>query len=246
MELATLTRGDGPVRIALVHGLGADGTTWIPFADELLAHVDATVIAPDLRGHGKSGRADEYSIDTFAQDLVDTLPPGLDVVMGHSLGGTVVERAIARLGARRAIYLDPGFKLALPTRGVKGRLFWTAPRVALVVSALATARGNKAARASYSAKSRELIAAAQERFERSMAPAVFKDIAFHPVLVGPPAAPSTILLTSQSAAVLPNGLAAHLEAHGWDIRRLPDLRHDAQLQDPAGTFHALADAFSDC
>lgn len=241
MKLHTTARGDGPLKIALVHGLGVDGTTWEPFADELLAHVDATVICPDLRGHGASDRADTYSVDTFADDLVETLPQGLDIVMGHSLGGSVVERAVPRLGARRAIYLDPGFRLALPTTGLKGRLFWTVPTLTLTVTALITARGNRAARDSYPARSHELTEAAQQRFDRSMASSVFRDIAHHPVIAGAPAVPSTVLLTGQSTAVLSDALASELETHGWDIRRLPGTRHDVQLQDPARTYAALAD-----
>jgi len=244
VKLHTATRGNGPVKIVLVHGLGVDGTTWEPFADALLAHVDATVIAPDLRGHGESPRADAYSVDTFADDLVETLPRDLDVVMGHSLGGAVVERAVPRLAPRRAIYLDPGFRLALPTMGLKGRLFWAASPITLTVAALLTARGNRAARESYPARSHELADAAQKRFDRRMASSVFRDIAHHPVIAGAPAVPSTVLLTGQSAAVLPDELADELETHGWDVRRLPGTRHDVQLQDPAGTYAALADVLA--
>ena len=42
-------------------------------------------------------------------------------------------------------------------------------------------------------------------------------------------------------AVLPNTLAAELEGLGWDIRRLPRVHHDMQLENPDGTFHMIED-----
>ena len=74
-----------------------------------------------------------------------------------------------------------------------------------------------------------------------MTSAVFRDIAFHAVSVAAPEVPSTLVLSGDSAAVLPDVLAHQLEGVGWDIRRLPELRHDMQLQDPAATFAKVRD-----
>ncbi|MFI9583782.1 alpha/beta fold hydrolase [Streptomyces sp. NPDC052236] len=41
------------------------------------------VIAVDLRGHGASAH-DSYSRSLFADDLVETLPAGADLAIGHS------------------------------------------------------------------------------------------------------------------------------------------------------------------
>ena len=241
MRLSTLTRGDGSLRIGLVHGLGADATTWEPFVDALLERVDATVIAPDLRGHGTSDRADRYDVDAFADDLVENLPTDLDLVIGHSLGGAVLVRAVDRLRPGRAVYLDPGFQLALPTSGLRAKLFWAVPTHSLGVAAMLTARGERGDAHETPQRALQLGIDAQRRFDRSMTTAVFKDIAFHPTVAAAPATPSTVVLTDQSAAVLPDALATELGALGWDVRRVPGSRHDLQLQQPERAVDAIAD-----
>jgi len=241
MRLTTITTGSGPRRVGLVHGLGADGSTWKPLIERLAATGRYTVTTVDLRGHGASARAESYSVDDMADDLVESLPTGLQSVVGHSLGGAVLVRAIGRLAPERAIYLDPGFALPLPTTGLAGRLFWLAPLLPLGFAQLAQSRRSAAARAAYSAETRSLIDDAQKKFDRRMAVGVFRDVAFHPVAVARPAVPSTIVLSDQSAAVLPDALAAGLEGKGWEVRRIPGVQHDMQLEDPDRTFEVIAD-----
>jgi len=103
-------RPDGP-RVLLVHGVQAAAITWWQVADKL-ARSGAAVTAPDLRGHGASPSALRYRLDDFVADLV-ALGDGWDLVVGHSLGGTVAARALAsRTGfARRALLLEPVLEL---------------------------------------------------------------------------------------------------------------------------------------
>ncbi|WNG16729.1 alpha/beta fold hydrolase [Cystobacter fuscus] len=233
--------GNGPRRIGLVHGLGVDASTWEPFIEQLRAAGDVTVFAPDLRGHGRSPRADSWSLAEFADDVVETLPGDLDVVVGHSLGGAVLAAAVERLRPGHAVYLDPGFQLGLPTSGLGGRLFWAVPSLTLGVAALLTARSSAAARKGYPERTRRLMEDATNRFDRRMATGIFRDIAFHPVAAARPMVPSTVVLSKDSKAVLPEALASALVGFGWDVRRLPDLHHDMHLQDPAATFALLRD-----
>ena len=128
MRLATATHGDGPRRIALVHGLSADGALWHGLTERIVADGGATVTTVDLRGHGASDRSDVYTVEAFADDLVETLPTGLDLVVGHSLGGTVLERAVARLAPAHALYLDPGFRLRSPREGLRAGSSGPRPR----------------------------------------------------------------------------------------------------------------------
>jgi pimeloyl-ACP methyl ester carboxylesterase len=241
MQLTTTTTGSGPRHVGLVHGLAASAATWGPFVERLSATGRYTVTTVDLRGHGTSPRAESYRVEDMATDLVDSLPVGLDSVVGHSLGGAVLYRAVARLAPGRAVYLDPGFALPLPTSGLAGRLFWMAPLVTLGFAQLKQSRVSAAARAAYSPETRALLDEAKKQFDARMAIGVFRDVASHPVLIEAPAVPSTILLSEQSAGVLPDPLAAELEQRGWQVRRIRGVHHDMQLEDPDRTFAAVED-----
>ncbi|MFC7431430.1 MULTISPECIES: alpha/beta fold hydrolase [unclassified Agrococcus] len=244
MRLASTTTGSGPDHVGLVHGLGADGATWQPFVERLLAAGGFTVTTVDLRGHGASPRASSYALDDLADDVAETLPGGLSALVGHSLGGPVAVRAVERLMPRRAVYLDPGFGLALPTTGLAGRLFWAAPVVSLGIAQLRRARSARH-RTAPPAEMRRLQEDAARRFDGSMAIGVFRDVAFHPIEVAPPAVPSTIVLSDESPAVLPDALAASLEREGWDVRRIDGVGHDMQLEAPDRVLHAVVDLLRD-
>ena len=133
-------------------------------------------------------------LDAFAEDLVESLPTGLDVVVGHSLGGSVLERAVGRLAPAGAVYLDPGFRLGLPTAGLAGRLFWATAPVGLAVAALAQ-RWRSRGRPAPSPEDARLRDAATARFDRGMAVGVFRDVAHAPAPVAPPVVPSLDSLT---------------------------------------------------
>ncbi|GAA1925110.1 alpha/beta fold hydrolase [Nocardioides hwasunensis] len=240
MRLATQQHGTGPRRVALVHGLGADGALWHTMTERLVAAGGIAVTTVDLRGHGASERADDYSVQAFADDLVESLPTGLDVVVGHSLGGTVLERAVARLAPTHAVYLDPGFRLGLPTSGLAGRVFWAASPVSVVGAALLQ-RLRSRGRPSPSPADAELRQAATASFDKAMAVGVFRDVAHHPAPVAAPGVPSTIVLSDDSAAVLPDATALRLAELGWELRRLPGIGHDFWLQDADATWSCVHD-----
>jgi pimeloyl-ACP methyl ester carboxylesterase len=83
--------------------------------------------------------------------------------------------------------------------------------------------------------------AALGRFDRRMAVGVFRDVAHHPAPVAAPVVPSTIVLSDDAPAVLPDATAARLAALGWDVRRLPGVGHDFWLEDADGTMAAVSD-----
>jgi len=94
--------------LILVHGFTADGRLMLEHGPAAaLAEHGYRVIAPDLRGHGVSGRphdAEAYPADVLADDglaLIDALEVGAGAfdLAGYSLGGKVVLRMLAR-GAR--------------------------------------------------------------------------------------------------------------------------------------------------
>ncbi|NUS31149.1 MAG: alpha/beta hydrolase [Streptomyces sp.] len=107
MQLHTREWGTGDRTALLVHGIMSDSRTWRRVGPAL-AERGYRVLAVDLRGHGRSPRG-EYTPRDFADDLVDTLPPGADVIIGHSLGGLALSLAVERLRPLRAVYSDPAW-----------------------------------------------------------------------------------------------------------------------------------------
>jgi pimeloyl-ACP methyl ester carboxylesterase len=104
----------GPVdgrRVLLIHGVQSSGGTWWRIADALAA-AGHHVVAPDLRGHGRSPGAVRYRLEDFTADLL-ALGERWDLVIGHSLGATVAAHALATAPdlAPSALLLDPVLEL---------------------------------------------------------------------------------------------------------------------------------------
>ncbi|MER7827301.1 alpha/beta hydrolase [Streptomyces sp. NPDC096097] len=115
MHLHTQTWGEGDRVALLIHGIMADHRTWRRVGPALADH-GYRVIAVDLRGHGASGRG-AYSPELFADDVVETLPTGAELAIGHSLGGLTLSLAVDRLRPARAVFSDPAFHLSAPAEG---------------------------------------------------------------------------------------------------------------------------------
>ncbi|MGB7414874.1 MAG: alpha/beta fold hydrolase, partial [Thermosynechococcaceae cyanobacterium] len=102
LEETTITLGDldlclctwgpkeGPLVLCL-HGILEQGAVWDPVATQL-AEQGYRVVAPDLRGHGRSGHAATYQLQDFLADLdqlVHQLTDQPVILIGHSLGSVV-------------------------------------------------------------------------------------------------------------------------------------------------------------
>jgi pimeloyl-ACP methyl ester carboxylesterase len=90
-KVAFRTAGEGPV-VLLVHGMAGSSATWQHVLPELAQRF--TVVAPDLLGHGESGkpRHGEYSLSAHAnvcRDLLNVLGYERATFVGQSLGGGV-------------------------------------------------------------------------------------------------------------------------------------------------------------
>lgn len=111
----------GADRVVLaVHGLTGHGQRWTGLATGPLA--DLPVLAPDLRGHGRSPAEPPWTLEQHAADLLavlDDAGAARAVVLAHSFGAAVSLR-LAELAPRRvaalvlldpAVGLDPAFAL---------------------------------------------------------------------------------------------------------------------------------------
>lgn len=111
--LAYETTGSGPP-LVLVHGITESSATWAPLVPALAE--DHQVIVVDLRGHGSSDRRPPYDLLTFASDVrrvLDDVGVGGDAVLvGHSLGGTVVTAFAGAFACRGVVDVDQPLALA--------------------------------------------------------------------------------------------------------------------------------------
>lgn len=110
-------REGAPVVLA-AHGITANHTSWAGVAAELAGAV--TLIAPDLRGRGRSGGLPgPYGMPAHAADLVavlDHLQLDAAVVAGHSMGGFVASVLAERHPQRVAglVLVDGGLPVPAP------------------------------------------------------------------------------------------------------------------------------------
>ena len=91
--------------LLFVHGLGHGAWCW---ENWLAAAAEAGYpsYAMSLRGHGSSdGRLRMSRLGHYVDDVIDvaTSLPAPPVLVGHSVGGLVVQRALARYAARAAV-----------------------------------------------------------------------------------------------------------------------------------------------
>jgi lipase len=104
---------DGRPLLAL-HGIFGHGTRWRRFAEDQLPGF--RVIAPDLRGHGRTTWDPPWRFEQYVADIVEVLDDlGLDrvPVLGHSFGGAIALHLSVSAPARvdRLVLVDPAIGL---------------------------------------------------------------------------------------------------------------------------------------
>jgi lipase len=116
MQLHVHTWGDPDAPpVVCLHGVTAHGERFKRLAEERWS-ARFRVIAPDLRGHGRSGYEPPWTFATHVADVLETLD-ALDVDsanwVGHSFGGRLIlELAAAHPErVRRAVLLDPAIQI---------------------------------------------------------------------------------------------------------------------------------------
>jgi pimeloyl-ACP methyl ester carboxylesterase len=83
---------DAPVCVAL-HGITANAGAWALIGPRL-AELGLRVIAPDLRGHGDSPADGRFDTASLLADLAEVVPHDPALLIGHSFGGYLAQRAV--------------------------------------------------------------------------------------------------------------------------------------------------------
>ncbi len=101
--------------LVCLHGVTAHGERFKFLAERRWAS-RFHVVAPDLRGHGRSGYEPPWSFPTHVADVIETLDAlGIERAywVGHSFGGRLVLELAASHPERirRAVLLDPGIDI---------------------------------------------------------------------------------------------------------------------------------------
>jgi pimeloyl-ACP methyl ester carboxylesterase len=115
----TSERADAPA-VVLLHGLaGSADINWSSTIPALVP--EFRVVAPDLRGHGRTHASpDRFTLEDAADDvaaLADVMQLDRFIVVGYSMGG-----AIAQLFARRHPEMLRGLVLCATSRGFRSTL----------------------------------------------------------------------------------------------------------------------------
>jgi len=103
--------------LVCLHGITAHGRRFRRVAERLADRYH--VVAPDLRGHGRSVAEPPWSLEQHLEDVLETVPADARLWVGHSFGGRLVlELAHTRPDrVERGVLLDPAL--------------WVPPAVAL-------------------------------------------------------------------------------------------------------------------
>lgn len=232
VKLQVTELGGGDKTAILVHGLLSDHGAWCRVAPELVAR-GYRVLMPDLRGHGQSPRG-EYTPHAWAGDLVDTLPSGVDLAVGHSLGGMALALAVDRLAPRRAVYVDPAWKIPADQH----------PRHASGFRAELGFDEAQLRRAHPRWADEDIAArvASMRRFDPACIDGVLAGDG-HDHSPRSPVTKSLVMLADPSDLVPPQDAAA-LQRAGFDVVTVPGTGHSIFRDDLAG-FLAVLDAWLD-
>jgi surfactin synthase thioesterase subunit len=91
-------------RALLVHGAGGDSYQWLPSVIPALWDAGFSVCAPTLPGHGRGGDPQQANLDVLqacVSDSAERFEPTL--IVGHSMGGYLVQRHLETHRVERAV-----------------------------------------------------------------------------------------------------------------------------------------------
>ena len=112
-----------PTPLLFVHGSFSDARVWDENFLPWFARRGWPAYAVSLSGHGRSRQRehlDSYSIDDYVRDVAEVAArlPAPPVLVGHSMGGMVVQKYLEQYDAPAAVLMS-----AVPPQGLMGSAF---------------------------------------------------------------------------------------------------------------------------
>jgi pimeloyl-ACP methyl ester carboxylesterase len=113
LVLAREEWGVGDNVAVLLHGTGGSSRSWWQVGPELARH-GYRVLAIDLPGHGRSAPDLAATPESFVDALARAVPESAQLAIGHSMGGSVLARAVAdgSITPAGAVYVEAPFATA--------------------------------------------------------------------------------------------------------------------------------------
>ncbi|MET8539724.1 alpha/beta fold hydrolase [Kitasatospora sp. NPDC004799] len=230
VELHTREWGGGERTAVLVHGITFDHRAWRRVGPALAGR-GYRVVAVDLRGHGASPRGtgagplERYPLAAYAEDLLETVPAGPELAIGHSLGGIVLADAVARLAPARAVYVDPSWRFRQ----------WGLDPTAWAARQRAPREQVAAANPRWEAADVDVRLDTLTRWDADTAVALAAQGSDLPAA---PAVPS-LVVRADGSTVVRAGDAEELRARGFAVRTVPGAGHNVHQDDHEGFLAAL-------
>jgi 3-oxoadipate enol-lactonase len=262
LRLAAVEAGAGGRPLLLVHGFTGGKHDFAGHVDDLAA-AGWHVVAYDQRGHGESDKPSEesdYSFDLYAGDLLAALDDlGWDraVVLGHSMGGMVLQVAALRAPERFAglVLMDTGPGALAIDRDMAEHAIALCRELGMPAFAdILDSRGPGPLESEPARRVRETRPDVVERGAwsiRACSPAMYSSMIGHmldaedrlPALAGV-RAPTLVLVGEQDSLLVEPSRRMAAAIPGARLEVIPDAGHSPQEENPAAWAKALG-AFLD-
>ena len=224
--------------LLFVHGSAHGAWCWAEHFLDFFAEHGFDAYALSLRGHGSSGGRERLrwaSIADYADDVAEVAAtlPSAPVVIGHSLGGMVVQKYLERRVAPAAVLVAPA-----PPGGMASQLWrLSLENPWLMLETLLTLEPGKAfsspARARKHLFSPELEEEAVRRYVALLGRESFRAILELSYLRPDPArvrrTPLLVLGAERDYIIPPSEITRTAQAYGAESQVLPDIAHDMML-----------------
>lgn len=228
-----------PVPVLFVHGAWHAAWCWDEHFLDFFADAGYRAVAPSLRGHGGSSTPKPLrscSIDDFVDDVAavaDTLPTP-PVIVGHSLGGLVVQKYLETHDAPAGVLLG-----SIPPQGSGGsavrwirRHPWHFAKISLTGKSLPYVNTPELARERFFSPETPpaIVDAYAARLQEASARAGFECLGLRRPRPKRISTPLLVLGAEHDGATSRNEVLATARAYGTQAEFFPELGHNVMLE----------------